>query len=108
VYHIVHPDGGMAFQNVVTSMISAGIKIEAVSSDQWRTRLMQEMKQNLSSELIDEFLVDSFSTKRPILSSKQFYSVISQQNLPIMDHDYAGKWLTFILQNNHPFLTNSK
>jgi fatty acid CoA ligase FadD9 len=108
VYHIVHPDGGMAFQNVVTSMISAGIKIEAVSSDEWRTRLMQEMKQNLSSELIDEFLVDSFSTKRPILFSKQFYSVISQQNLPIMNHDYAGKWLTFILQNNHPFLTNSK
>jgi fatty acid CoA ligase FadD9 len=99
VYHIVHPDGGMAFQNVVSSMINCGIEMEAVPFEQWRTRLMQEMRQNHSFELIGEFLFDIFFAKRSTLSSKQFYSIVSQLYIPVMDHAYARKWLKFILKN---------
>jgi fatty acid CoA ligase FadD9 len=99
VYHIVHPDGGMTFQNVVASAISCKIKMEGISFEQWRARLMQQMIQKHSFELIGEFLIDNLFAKRSSLSSKQFYSVISRLNIPAMDHDYARKWLTFILQN---------
>jgi thioester reductase-like protein len=95
IYHIVHPDGGMVFENVATSTSSCGIKMEAVSFEQWQTRL----KQSPSFELVGEFLIGNLLAKRSTLSSKQFYSVISQQNIPVMNHDYARKWLIFILQN---------
>jgi fatty acid CoA ligase FadD9 len=99
VYHIIHPDGGMIFQNIITSAISCEIKLESVFFEQWRTRLTQEMTKCLPFESMDEFLIDNVCVKRSILSSKQFYSVVSQLSVPVMDHDYAKKWLIFILQN---------
>jgi thioester reductase-like protein len=99
VYHIVHPDGGMLFQNVVTSTNSLEIKMEEVSFQQWQIRLKQRSRENPSFESIVKLVTDNLFTKRSILSSKQFYSVISQQSVPVMDHDYTRKWLTFVCQN---------
>jgi fatty acid CoA ligase FadD9 len=99
VYHIVHPDGGMAFQNIVTSASSCDINMESASLEQWRTRLMQQPIKNHPFELIGDFLLGNLHTNRSILSSKQFYSVVSQQEIPRMDHNYAKRWVKFILRN---------
>jgi len=60
---------------------------------------MQETLHGRSLESLDESLVDSLFVKTSVLSSEQFYGLVSLQNIPDMDHNYISKWLTFILQN---------
>ena len=99
VCHVIHPDGGMIFENILSSTTSLGMTMEAVSSEEWRSRLKKEMKGNLAFEFIDQFIIDSSLTKSSILSSKKFYHILPQLNIPPMDGDYTKKWLIFILEN---------
>jgi fatty acid CoA ligase FadD9 len=99
VYHVVHPYGGLPFQNVVWSACDRGIKMDGIPFEQWRGRLMQETLHGRSLESLDEPLVGSLFVKTSVLSSEQFYGLVSLQNIPDMDHNYISKWLTFILQN---------
>jgi len=36
VYHVVHPYGGVPFQNVVSSACDRGIKMDGIPFEQWR------------------------------------------------------------------------
>ncbi|CAF3846853.1 unnamed protein product [Rotaria sp. Silwood1] len=94
VYHVVHPDGGVAFQNIVTSAKLCGVKINDVPFEQWRS-----MMRGHSFESADELLFELIFGKRLTLSAKQFYSIVSPLNIPAMDNDYTNKWLAFIMQN---------
>jgi thioester reductase-like protein len=100
VYHVLHPDGGVPFHNVVdTSASYCGIKMEGIAFEQWRIRLTQEKIGDRSFESLGEFPLDSLFLTQSILSSKQFYSLISPLKIPAMDKNYVSKWLTFILKN---------
>jgi hypothetical protein len=99
VYHVVHPYGGLPFQNVVWSACDRGIKMAGIPFEQWRGRLMQETLHGRSLESLDESLVGSLFVKTSVLSSEQVYGSVSRLNIPDMDNIYVSKWLTFILQN---------
>lgn len=99
VYHVIHPDGGIIFKNLLPSITNLGMPMESVSSEEWRNRLKNEAKENLAFEFLDQFILDSSLVKSSILSSKQFYNILPQYNLPPMDGDYPKKWLIFILEN---------
>ena len=101
VAHIIHPDGGLLFSNVIASAHQCGIQLDSIPFEQWRTRLIAQKKSNRSFESLLEFPSDSLFSKQSILSSTQFYQLVSSVNIPAMDNSYVIKWLTFILVNAH-------
>ncbi|CAF1312551.1 unnamed protein product [Adineta steineri] len=99
VYHVIHPHGGLPFQNVITSANHLSIKMESVPFDEWKTRLVHQTLHGRSLESLNEFAMDSCFVKYSVLSCEKFYTIVSQQNIPAMDITYVNMWLTFILQN---------
>ena len=94
VYHVVHADGGVAFQDIVTTEKLLGLNMEVVPFEQWRTRL-----RGSSFESIDELMFELIFGEKLTLSAKQFYSIVSTLDIPAMDNDYINKWLIFIMHN---------
>ncbi|UJR16438.1 hypothetical protein I4U23_003340 [Adineta vaga] len=99
VYHILHPNGGVSFQNVINSAYNCSIKMNGVPFEQWRARLIKETVNERSLESLIDFPLGNLFVKDSLLSSKQFYTIVSPQNIPSMDDNYVNKWLTFIMQN---------
>ena len=105
VFHVIHPDGGMMFENVLASMIKFGKTIQAISSKEWHNRLTNDMKENLALEFIDRLIIDNTLATSSSLSSTQFYNLIPREHIPRMNDDYASRWLRFILEN-FPSISN--
>lgn len=96
VYEIVDKENMLSFDSIFRCLGNCGLKLESVTFNEWRNRLLNDKISDPSLKSIGEFL-----SRNPFdrLSSDSISSKSSQINSSSFKDYYIMQWLIFLLNN---------